>query len=187
MHYYVVGVNGSGKTSLLKAISAETSIETIHGTTELMRYLNIPGNYEALRNMNQNDVLIRWGETAEHLITKYGNKPFLLDTHILNLTNGNIIRRDGKWIASYDALVLVKAKPATILARVLKDTDKDRALFPEGKNDYQKLELLEHYQNETENLFRELSAKYKLPSLVIENDTKIADGVTTFISSVIYK
>jgi ABC-type molybdenum transport system ATPase subunit/photorepair protein PhrA len=53
MHYYVVGVNGSGKTSLLKAISKRTKIDAIHGTTELMNYLGIPDDYDALRKLDR--------------------------------------------------------------------------------------------------------------------------------------
>lgn len=187
MHCYVVGVNGSGKTALLKAIAEQTGIPAIHGTTELMHYLGIPGDYNALRAMNQDEVLEKWAETARHLVAQYGDKPFLLDTHILNLTHGNIIRRDGDWIAEYDALVLVKADPAIILSRILKDTDKDRALFPTGTNTDQKLATLNSYQQQTEELFQELSRRYNLPSLVIENNSDLADGVSVFINSKLYE
>ncbi|HEX8226997.1 MAG TPA: ATP-binding protein [Candidatus Saccharimonadales bacterium] len=187
MHYYVVGVNGSGKTSLLKAISDKTDIDIIHGTSELMNYLEIPGDYSALRAMNQDDVLERWGETATNLATDYGDKPFLLDTHIMNLTNGNIVRRDGDWIARYDVLVLVHAEPSITLSRIEQDIGKDRALFPSNINNRQKLELLQKYQQETEKLFNVLTDKYNLPSLVIDNSGSIAQSVNAFIHSQVYR
>ncbi len=180
MHYYVVGVNGSGKTSLLKAISVHTGIEVVHGTAELMKYLSIPGDYAALRAMNQDEVLMKWGETAQHLLKEYDSKPFLLDTHILNLTNGTIIRRDGEWIQNYDALVLIKAEPKTILARISQDIAKDRALFPSGLSHEQKLNMLDKYQDETEKLFYELCELYRLPHFIIQNDSTLDDGVATF-------
>lgn len=180
MHYYVVGVNGSGKTSLLKAISAKTGIEAVHGTTELMKYLHIPSDYDALRAMDQNKVLAKWGETAHYLLEEYGSAPFLLDTHILNLTNGKIIRRDGKWIQNYDVLVLVKAEPKTILARISQDTAKDRALFPSGLSYDQKLATIDNYQKETEKSFYELCEQYHLPHLILQNDSTLDDGVATF-------
>jgi predicted ATPase len=68
MHYYVVGINGSGKTSLLKAIAAQTGMEAIQGTTALMEYLGIPGDYNALRAMDQAEVLKKWAQTAESLL-----------------------------------------------------------------------------------------------------------------------
>lgn len=187
MHYYVVGVNGSGKTSLLNALAAETGIEVIHGTAALMRHLGISGDYAALRAMDQEKVLSEWGEMAARLVAEHGDQPFLLDTHILNLTKGKVIRRDGDWIARYDALILIKARPATILARIRQDAAKDRALFPAGMSDREKVVMLEEYQAETEQLFRELSARYGLPSLIIQNDSSLSDGVAAFINSPIYK
>lgn len=187
MHYYVVGVNGSGKTSLLKVISEETGIAIVHGTTELMNYLGIPGNYNALRALNQAQVLMKWGETAVNLLDQFGDTPFLVDTHILNLTKGAIIRRDGDWIRKYDAIVLIKAQPAIILKRVKNDASKDRALFPDGANDDEKLSLLDIYQQETEKLFNELAALYNLPSLIINNDASIEAGADAFVNSPIYR
>jgi adenylate kinase len=186
MHYYVVGVNGSGKTTLLKAIAAETGIEAVHGTTELMHYLGIPGNYDALRTMDQGEVLEKWRETAEQLVEANGDKSLFVDTHIMNLTHGNVVRRDGDWIAKYDAMILVKAKPAVILSRVLQDAGKDRALFPAGISESEKLAMLDDYQRQTEKLFVALCREYDLPSLIIENDASIAEGVQMFVKSSLY-
>jgi len=105
----------------------KTNILVIHGTGELMNHLGTPGNYDALRKMNQDELLIEWGKTATHLLKKHEHEDFWLDTHILNLTNGIVRRRDGPWIGDYDALILVKARPDTILSRIMADSDKDRA------------------------------------------------------------
>lgn len=179
MHYYIIGINGSGKTTLLNAISAQTGIAAVQGTQELMKTLGIANDYDALRNMDQSDVLVKWGETAKRLLEAYGNTPFLLDTHILNLANGKIIRRDGAWIADYDALVMVKANPATILARIDHDT-KNRALFTLDFDKSAKLALLTEYQEMSEKLFHELAKKYNLPSKVIQNDV-LDKAVASFL------
>jgi hypothetical protein len=100
----------------------------------------------------------------------------------LNLTKGQVIRRDGPWIGKYDALILVTASPATVLTRITKDVNKDRALFPDGLSDAEKLHMLEAYQQQTEELFGELSKHYSLPSLVIRNDGSLQDGVAQFVA-----
>jgi len=182
MHYYVVGVNGSGKTTLLKAIHEKIGIQVVQGTAELMNWLGIPGDYDALRKMDQADVLNEWGETAAHLLQEYKNEDFLLDTHILNLTHGKIIPRDGPWIADYGALILIKARPATLLNRIAADANKDRAMFTSEMDEATKLKMLDNYQNETQKLFTELSETYGLPSLVIENEKALEDSVQSFIN-----
>lgn len=180
MHYYVVGVNGSGKSTLLKAIQDTLGVRVIHGTKELMQQMGIPNDYDALRKINQDDVLAEWAKTANNLTNKYKTEDFLLDTHILNLTNGKVIRRDGSWIAKYDALVLVKAQPVTLLSRIVADSGKDRALFTLGMDEAEKIKTLIEYQDETEKLFSELSKNYELPSLVIENDRELDYTVEAF-------
>jgi adenylate kinase len=182
MHYYVVGVNGSGKTTLLKAIHDKAGLPVVHGTSELMSYLGIPGDYDALRKIDQASVLVEWGKTAEHLVGQYAGKDLLLDTHILNLTHGKVIRRDGPWIGTYDALVLIKAQPATLLKRIEADVVKDRAMFEPDMSEAAKLALITRYQAETETLFAHLCDTYKLPSLLVNNDIAIEDSVQTFIS-----
>jgi adenylate kinase len=180
MHYYVVGVNGSGKTSVLNAIHERTNIEVIQGTHALMRQLGIPGDYEALRALDQTRVLTEWSKTAEKLVRAHGTKPFLLDTHILNLTGGKVIRRDGPWIAHYDALVLIKAAPATIISRIVADP-KERALFSANTTDEQKVAIIDDYQEKTERLFNELAIQFKLPYCVLDNDTDLKQAAEDFI------
>jgi adenylate kinase len=181
MHCYVVGVNGSGKTTLLKAVAARTNIKVIHGTSELMEYLGISGNYTALRGMDQDIVLEKWGQTALQLLRQHGEKPFLLDTHLLNLTNGKTIRRDGDWIKQYDALVLITAKPTTILARIQHDANKNRVLFPANLSQQQKLSMLTEYQATTELVFREVCTKYQLCHIIIHNDDSPDKAAIKFI------
>jgi len=45
-----------------------------------------------------------------------------------------------------------------------------------------KLKQLSEYKNETEQLFAELCDRYKLPSLIIENENAIQDSVQTFMN-----
>jgi len=168
-HYYVCGINGSGKTTLLKAISNKADLKVVQGTAELMTYLGIPNNYDALRALNQDEVLVKWGETAVALIDKNSDESFLLDTHIMNLTNGKIIRRDGSWIGEYDALIMVKADPETILYRVENDS-KQRALFPSDINRNEKLLMIDTYQQRTESLCQDLGQEYSIPTYIITNN-----------------
>ncbi len=182
MHYFVVGVNGSGKSTLLKTVSEQTGVEVVHGTQVLMRHLGIDGDYDALRALDQAYVLEKWAETAESLVETHRDESFLLDTHILNLTNGTVIRRDGPWIGRYDALVLVKAEPGTILQRVTQGTARYRALFPDGIDDNKKLAIISEYQQRTEALFHELAREYALPSRVLFNDGPEVDrAVAEFV------
>lgn len=180
MHYYVVGINASGKTSVLQAVSAKTGIPVVHGTQALMERLGIPGDYEALRDMDQDEVLTKWGETAEQLLQTFGDKPFLLDTHILNLTNGEIIRRDGPWIGKYDALVMIKANPSVIFSRLEHDA-KDRALFSLDFGNEAKLTLLTEYQAQTEKIVRSIGEQYQIPVKVILNHD-LTTAVAAFIA-----
>jgi len=184
MHYYVAGVNGTGKTTLLRGVHEASGIEVVPGTTALMEYLGIPGDYDALRSMDQGLVLERWQETAEQLAKR--PQSFMLDTHIMNLTHGQVIRRDGPWIADYDALMLVTADPAVILERVTQDASRDRALFPENISYTEKMTMLSDYQEQTKQLFGVLAAQFGLPSVVIVNDDldqAITDCIT-FIDAV---
>lgn len=180
MHYYVVGVNGSGKTSVLRAIHERTNIAIIQGTHALMKRLGIAGDYAALRALDQTEVLHEWAKTAEELVHEYSRAPFLLDTHILNLTNGKVIRRDGPWIATYDAIILVKADPGIILTRITADP-KERALFSPRISDEQKLAIITDYQNQTEHLFNELAKRFNLPSCVLDNNGDIAQAAEDFV------
>lgn len=180
MHYYVVGINASGKTTLLNAVSAKTDIPVVQGTEELMKTLGVADDYDALRKLDQDKVLKAWGETAERLIKKFSAKPFLLDTHILNLTNGRIIRRDGPWIQDYDALVMVKADPAVIFDRLEHDT-KDRMLFTLDFGSAAKLTLLTEYQGQTEEIVNRLAKKYQIPTKVIVNHD-LEKAVAEFIA-----
>lgn len=181
MHYYVIGVNGSGKTTLLKAIHEKTGMQVVHATSELMGRLRIPGNYTALREMDQADVLAEYGKMAAELPEQYGDKDFLLDTHILNLTNGKVISRDGPWMAKYDALVLIKAQPTTLLKRIESDIDKDRAMFSPDMSQEEKLKMIASYQAETEQLFTDVRDKFALSSLIIDNNSTVEDSVRHFI------
>jgi adenylate kinase len=180
LHYYVCGVNGSGKTTLLKAISDKTKIITVQGTVELMEYLGIPNDYDALRALNQGRVLDSWSETASFLLQKYKDESFLLDTHIMNLTNGRMIRRDGPWIGKYDVLLMVKANPETILSRIENDS-KQRALFPPNIDRNEKLSMIDAYQQRTESLCRELEQTFSISTYVLTNDN-LETAVSDFIA-----
>lgn len=183
MHYFVVGANASGKTSLLKVVSERTGIPYVHGTTELMRRMAIEGDYDQLRSINQDNVLEQWGITAEEILQRYGSNSFLLDSHILHLIHGKVFHRDGPWIAKFDALVLVTAPVDQMLQRILADENRDRVLFEPGTDEVTKRAILVDYKAQTSTLFHELVTKYSLPSTEIENATDhLDDAVNAFIA-----
>ena len=167
MHYLVVGVNAVGKSTLLRAVSERTGIPVLHATTELVRYLGMGLDYDKLRGMDQDFTMKAWEAAAAELAQRYADKPYLLDGHILNLTEGKIIPRVGKWVGLQDALVMLKAKPETILRRLNADTSRNRDLFPSNFNEQHKLAVLEDHQQQMEQLFKQQAVQFNLPSRII--------------------
>jgi len=166
MHCLVVGVNGVGKSTLLRAVSERMGIPVLHASTEVMRHMGMSLDYDKLRSLDQDYVLEQWEETVKNLVTQYAGKPYLLDGHIMILVEGKARPRDGPWVGRQDGIVLLKAGPETILHRLSLDA-RDRDLFPEGSSDAEKLAILEHYQTQTEAHFNELVAQYHLPHEII--------------------
>lgn len=178
MHYYVAGINASGKTTLLNAVSKQTGMPVVGGTEELMKALGV-ADREGLNALDQDKVQAKWGETAEKLLRKFGRKPFLLDAHILYLAKGKIVHRDGPWVGGYDALVMIKAAPAAIFSR-LEHGARDPELFTLDFGNEAKLTLLADYQEQTEIIVKSLAQKYGLPMKIIENqdlDTAVSEFI----------
>lgn len=168
---------------MLKAVSERTGIPYVHGTTELMRRMSIEGDYDRLRLTDQDQVLEQWGVTAEELLQRYGSNSFMLDTHILHLIHGKALRRDGPWIAKYDAMVLVTAPIDQMLQRILDDSNRDRVLFEQDTDEATKRAILVDYKAQTATLFYDLATKYGLPTIEIENSADHQDeAVNAFLA-----
>jgi ABC-type cobalamin/Fe3+-siderophores transport system ATPase subunit len=71
MRYFLGGVNGAGKTTLLGEIGKYfPEIEIVKGSKNLMDYLGISGNYDALRAMTQKERDIALRIIIENLFLK---------------------------------------------------------------------------------------------------------------------
>lgn len=77
-------------------------------------------------------------------------------------------------------MILVKASPTTILSRIATDP-KERALFSADTTGEHKVAIIDDYQKQTEQLFNELAAQFKLPSCVLNNDGDLMQAVEDFI------
>lgn len=179
MHYYIVGINASGKKTILKAISEKTAIPIVHGTDELTKALGKPGDYRVIQEADRDKLSELWGRMAAQQLKKYGRKPFILDTHILTIIKGEIRRCDGPWIRGYDALIMIKTNPQVIFDRL--EHEKDSELFTLDFGNKAKVTLLNEYQEQTEQIVNELARRYQMPTKIIEGHD-LDTAVTEFMA-----
>lgn len=181
MNYYVTGINGSGKTTVLKAIAGKTNFKIIAASQELIKFLGIE-TYEQLRAIPQDQVLERYAMMVSGLLERHKNENLLFDTHLLNLTNGRIIDRTGPWIGRFDGLILIDANAEQVWRRVEADDARERALFPENFDNGQKFKLLKEYSAATRERFVQVADKYRLPNKIITNrQNEVATAVEDFV------
>ncbi len=185
MIYYVGGINGVGKTSLLQGIAKKDNrFSHIKGSTLLMCRLGIrDGDYESLRNLSTELKNKEFGEIVKSLKSDK-NHNILIDAHFINLINGKEYRVVDSWISYVDVLVLVEANENEVMNRILKDSGRNRAMFNDDV--WQSKEFVIHkiheYMLSTRTEFYNLSKKYLLPSIVIQNrENKINLGIESFL------
>ena len=178
--YFVGGINGVGKTTLLGAIvKKQKEFQAIKGSQYFMQWLGIkPGDYASLRSLPDNyknkemDKMVHW-LIAQKSIT---NKHLLFDAHYLNIKEDTImVTATGNWIALMDALVVVTANNDEILHRIEIDQlshKRIRPIFKNCQNMTQKLKLIDSYQAKTLHTAKILAKKYCLPLVEIKNNDK---------------
>ncbi|MFM2339509.1 MAG: hypothetical protein RLZZ360_145 [Candidatus Parcubacteria bacterium] len=185
MRIYVGGVNGCGKTTVLRELSEITKLHYVHATTDFMDFLDISNDYAELRQISTNIRDKKFKQYVSDLISNQDN--FLLDSHYTNLVNGERNQIISDWIKAFDAVILITA-PADQLLNRIESGEKDRALFLESNSTEQKLVVLQDYQNWENNLFHQYVRKHKLTSIIINNgDGLLKNSISVlknFLSSV---
>ncbi|HSX42300.1 MAG TPA: ATP-binding protein [Candidatus Saccharimonadales bacterium] len=184
LNYFVGGVNGVGKSTLLDAIAKKSSnFRVVKGSEELMRWLGIPGDYDALRALPREKKRVEWVKCLEKLLDDHYGHDLLVDAHYLNMIDGVVTEVVGEWIAWFDAAVLVTAPPAEILKRIEGDRARERGLFRSDESD--KLGVLEAYQQQTRAEFCRITEGDLwdlIPNVVISHrQDKTSEAVDQFL------
>ncbi len=123
----------------------------------------------------------------EHILTVKRSGHLLLDSHYLNMKYGSIESVTGSWLSRFDALALITAPVEVIWERLNADTvSRDRALFSEHTNYVQNIDILSDYLKKTEEEFYNLTKRFDLPHIRIENLDKIpaAEQLINFVKTV---
>lgn len=179
--YFVGGVNGVGKTTLLRAIAeASPSFRIVKGSERFMQHLGIPGNYDALRRLPEEVKSREWSNCLEQILdeTYDLHQDLLLDAHYLNLIEGQVTTVTGVWMETFDAAVLVTASAEEILGRIQQDL-RDRALFYDEADE---LAILKSYLEATEKEFSRCVKDYGLSGLkLIQGNGGTQEAVQEFL------
>ncbi len=182
MKVYVGGINGSGKTTILKEVAKQLGFEYISTSKLMMEMLGHPGDYEYLRSIPGDEQM----EIREKMFNDLAldeDRNLIVDSHYLNLIRGktNIITRDA--IKKFDILVLISAPIDQIWKRVCADeTTRDRALFPESFSGEESFEVLTQYQEDTRQEFIRLAKLHQKKNIEIINvDGKLEKAVKELV------
>ena len=169
MKVFAGGINGVGKSTVLRRTAEVMDIEYVSGSTALLSHLGFPGDYEKLRALSSDEQDREWAACVEKLLAT--GRSFLLDAHYLSLVRGKVTHQGGKeWLRRFDVAAIIMAPVGEILERISADERvRDRALFPEGLSESGKLDMLIKYQEATYTDFRTLAWKYDLYSIEIFN------------------
>jgi adenylate kinase len=183
MNYFIGGINGTGKTTLISEIvKLRPSYISVQHTKTLMKWLGIDSNYDKLRSMDQDYINSKLDpEFVKYLLQNNISKTILLDSHFTNLIKGQFFKATEGWIANFDALILVTAPINEIHNRITID-QRDRELFPPNSNLASQLKYLEKYSEVEKMEFLRLTKKYKKPHLIIQNrKNKLQKAIELFL------
>jgi adenylate kinase len=168
MKVFVGGINGVGKTSVVKAAAEELGYQYVHGTSLLMKYLGFDSDYEKLRALKQGERDIALGECMEELLASKDN--VIADSHYMGLVRGKVDQVTDAWISGFDAFVLISAPFEDVWSRIETDSKhRDRALFPPGNSTEENKLMLYNYMTRTQEEFLSLAMKYGKPHVEISN------------------
>ncbi|MEX0918403.1 MAG: AAA family ATPase [Candidatus Paceibacterota bacterium] len=170
--YFVGGVNGVGKSTLLTEISIRyPEFRIIKGSSLFMEWLGVtPGDYNSLRSLPDYYKISEFNKMMDNLLSKQvlDERVMLVDAHYFHYKRGEMIDTTGDWMSSLNALFVITGEVEEIFKRVLEDT-KDRDLFPRGTSRYEQKELLRIYLEGTNQKAQEISNRYRIPLFTINN------------------
>ncbi len=182
MKVYVGGINGVGKTTLLKEAAKRLGFEYISTSRLMMEKIGRPSDYEYLRAI-PGDEQMEIREEMFNGLASVKDRDLIVDSHYLNLIRGkvNVITRDA--IKKFDALVLISSPIEQVWTRIYKDEiNRDRALFPEGLSEEESFQMLVKYQEETKQEFQRLSKLHQKKSIEIVNlDGELESSITQLV------
>jgi len=120
----IVGVGGSGKTSLSRAVAESTNAEYISASGILKKYYNVPRSVD-LEKFSQEELNLKFIELLLDLVDENPDKRFLLDTHAI------VFRDDGTTDETFPselypymkAIIDVISDPQDISRRVTADNN----------------------------------------------------------------
>lgn len=185
MIFFIGGINGVGKTSLIEAlIKSRPSWRTVSVSAELMKRLDLP-NHDALCQLPREQNIKEIGAIIQNALQV--NRVVLFDIHFLNLIEGKVYTMTGPWLKYFTGLVLLYAPPEQIIGRLASDTKRgDRKLFkPNNKDDV--LRSITDYQEATRQEFSKLAEEYHLPATIITHSNgstaRASQDLITFIET----
>lgn len=178
MNVYVGGVNGVGKSTILRRVTQQDqSFEVIHFASALMQELGLgPGDYDALHDTAKETSEAAMAKIINALVERQTTKIRLIDGHYLNTIWGHIKPIATDWIAGMDAAILITAQPSVVWRRIEQDEAyRDRELFPKGMKDKDAKVFLADYIGQTEHYFDQLVNKYDLEHFMLEHSSDDAE------------
>lgn len=183
--YLFTGVNGVGKTTLLKSIYEKEPgvFHLFSGSARFMERLGLQsGDYESLRQFPEDFKDKAFDDLMLEILRQ--KRPgvravLLVDAHLYNYKQGQMIESSTNWMGGLDSIFLVSTDAGSLRARMETDA-KVRDTLPLGLGKSEQVGMLAYFLDATERKAREISKQYKIPFYVIQNpeggmDTAIQD------------
>ena len=183
MKVYVGGINGSGKTTILKEVAKQLGFEYIQLTHLMMEALGFPFDYDKLRITPE----VEKTKVREEILAKLlsdNDRNIIIDSHYLNLIKGKTNIVNGPAIAKFDILVLISAPVEQIWQRIYEDQKtRDRALFPDNFTSEESFQMLTKYQEDTAQEFSRLASTYHKKNIEIINvDGELESSIAKLVN-----
>lgn len=177
MLYFFGGVNGVGKTSLIKKIAENPLFESVHLTSLVMAEAGVSG-YDELRLIDQPTKRTYLTAVMEELLDRPSEKYLLLDGHFLNIINGEITETTNQhWVDRLNGVILVACNPDIVMKRIATDK-RDRALFAQDEKDADS--VYREYIIAMKKRFDAISKN--VPHTVVTNEASLEESVADFMA-----